>query len=74
MQLTGKTLLLLGIVIATVGLALMFFDRVPLIGKLPGDINIRKDHFRLVIPITSSILVSILVSGIFWLISYFKGK
>lgn len=74
MQWIGKTLLLLGIVIATTGLALMFFDRVPLIGKLPGDINIEKDRFRIFVPITSSILLSILVSGIFWLISYFKGK
>jgi uncharacterized protein HemY len=74
MQLMGKTLLLFGVVIAAVGLALMFFDKIPLIGKLPGDINIKKDNFRLTVPVTSSILLSILVSGVFWLISHFKGR
>ena len=74
MQPMGKILLVLGIVIAGIGLALMFSDTIPLLGKLPGDIDMKRSNFRFVLPVTSSILISIVVSGILWLVSHFKGK
>lgn len=74
MQPMGKMLVVVGVVIAGAGLVLMFFDKVPLIGKLPGDINIRRENFRFFFPITSSILISVLLSLILWLFSHFKGK
>ena len=74
MQLMGKTLVVLGVVIAGVGLALMFADKIPLLGKLPGDINIKRDNFRLFFPITSSVLISAVVSAVLWMLSHFKGK
>ena len=67
-------LLVLGIVIAGIGLALMFSDRIPLWGKLPGDIDIQRDKLRVIFPVTSSILISVVVSGILWLVFHFKGK
>jgi hypothetical protein len=33
-----------GVVMVAVGCVLMFFDKIPLPGKLPGDIHIKKDH------------------------------
>jgi Protein of unknown function (DUF2905) len=74
MQLYGKFLVLLGVVIAGVGLILMVFGQIPLIGKLPGDIRIRKENFELFIPLTSSIVISIIISIIFWVVSLFSKK
>lgn len=74
MQPMGKMLVVVGAVVAGVGLVLIFFDKVPLVGKLPGDINIKRENFRLFFPITSSILISIILSVILWLFTHFKGK
>ena len=70
----GKMLVMLGGIIVVVGLALMFFDKIPYIGKLPGDISIRKDNFQFYFPLTTSILISVLLGVVLWLISQFKGK
>ncbi len=70
----GKMLILLGAVLAAVGLLLTFFDKLPLIGKLPGDIFIKKEHFQFYFPITTSLLISLLLSLILWVISFFSKK
>ena len=70
----GKMLVVFGLVVVAVGLALMFFDRIPLLGKLPGDISIKRENFRFYFPLTTSILLSIVFSVALWLFSYFKGK
>ncbi|TAK57381.1 MAG: DUF2905 domain-containing protein [Bacteroidetes bacterium] len=74
LQYIGKMLVLFGGVIALTGLALMFTDKIPFLGKLPGDINIKKDNFQFYFPITTSIIISIVVSLVMWLISYFTKK
>ncbi len=74
MQLLGKSLLVLGIVIAGVGIVLMFSDKIPFLGKLPGDITIRRDNVRVFVPITTSILLSVLISLVLWVVSLFKSK
>ena len=68
----GKFLLLVGLLIAGAGAALIFFDKIPFLGKLPGDIRIERENFRFYFPLTTSILLSILISVILWLISYFR--
>lgn len=57
-----------------VGLALMYSDKIPLLGKLPGDIHIRKDHTEFYFPIVTSLVLSLALSGLMWLISYFTKK
>jgi len=74
MQVFGKLLIVFGLIIVGLGVLLMFFDKIPLIGKLPGDINIKKDNFQFYFPITTSIVLSILVSLILWLLSLFSRK
>lgn len=59
----GPVLVVLGLVVAAVG-ALVWMG-VPL-GRLPGDISIEREHFRLYVPITTSLLVS----GVFMLVSW----
>ena len=68
----GKFLVITGVAILSLGIGLMFFDKIPFIGKLPGDINIKRENFHFYFPITTSILVSILISVVLWLISHFK--
>ncbi len=70
----GKMLVVFGLVIAGLGLALMFFDKIPFLGKLPGDISVKRENFQFYFPITSSILISIIISVLLWLFSQFKGK
>lgn len=50
------------------GIILHFSPKLPLPGKLPGDIVIDRGNFRMYIPITTSILLSVLLSLIFFLI------
>ncbi len=74
MQLLGKSLVLFGVILALVGLLLMFSDKIPWLGKLPGDIHIKRENFEFWFPITTSIVLSVLLSLILWVIAYFKGK
>jgi DUF2905 family protein len=66
----GRMLLVLGAVIALVGLLLVVAERFPglRIGRLPGDVSIGKDRFRLYVPLGTSILLSIALSLLLWLL------
>ena len=67
----GKLLLGLGALLLVVGALLMFGDRVPglgMLGRLPGDISIKRDNFSFYFPITTSILISIVLSLVLWLV------
>jgi hypothetical protein len=61
----GKTLIILGIVLVVLGLFLNFSGKIPFLGKLPGDIYIKKDNFSFYFPITTCIIISIILSLIF---------
>jgi hypothetical protein len=58
----GKTLIIIGIVLAVVGLILYSKLQVPWLGKLPGDIHIKREHYQVYFPIVTSILLSILLT------------
>jgi Protein of unknown function (DUF2905) len=64
----GRALLVLGVVVALVGLALMLSDRIPWIGRLPGDIHVRRGHWSLYVPLGTSVLLSLVLTLILWLI------
>ncbi len=70
----GKLLIIVGCIIAVVGALLYIFPKIPFIGKLPGDISIKKENFELYIPLGTSILLSLLISGILWLIQFLGKK
>jgi len=63
----GRVLILLGIVIILIGLGLLFAHKIPYIGRLPGDIYVKKDNFTFYFPLGTCILISVLLSIIFWL-------
>ncbi|MFP4466230.1 MAG: DUF2905 domain-containing protein [Candidatus Goldiibacteriota bacterium] len=62
----GKFLIIAGIVVIAAGIILVVFKNIPL-GRLPGDIKIEKGSTNIYIPITTSILISIVLSIIFFL-------
>jgi hypothetical protein len=70
----GKILVLFGVVMVVVGAILMFFDKIPLLGKLPGDVHVKRENFEFYFPIVTSIVLSLVLSGILWLIFYFSRK
>ena len=69
----GKALLGLGILLVIVGAALMLAGRfgVPL-GRMPGDISYRGKNVSVFFPLGTSILLSVMLSLIFYLISRFR--
>jgi len=61
----GKLLVLLGVFIILIGLLLMMGDKIPWVGKLPGDIVIKKEKVTFYFPLTTSILISLLITLFF---------
>lgn len=69
----GRLLIGLGLLLLVAGGLLLFLSRtgIPL-GKLPGDISYRGKNFSLYFPLGTSILLSVLLSAIFYVISRFR--
>jgi Protein of unknown function (DUF2905) len=68
----AKGLILLGAVLIAVGLILLFFQKVPFLGKLPGDILIKRENFTFYFPLATGIVVSLLISLILYVIGKFR--
>ena len=66
-QQTGKLLIFAGVFIAILGVLFLFGDKIPFLGKLPGDIYIKKKNFTLYFPIVTSLLLSLIISLIKYL-------
>jgi len=64
----GKFLIILGIVITAVGSLLLLPGKISWLGRLPGDIILQKKNFTFYFPLATSILLSILLTFIFWII------
>ena len=67
----SKILIISGLFLILAGIFWHFGEKLGM-GKLPGDIGFKSKDLKVYIPITTSILISILLSGFFWLVSYFK--
>ncbi len=63
----GKFLILLGLFISAIGGILILSGKIPWIGRLPGDILIQRKNFTFYFPLATSILLSILLTLLFWL-------
>lgn len=68
MQGLGKSLIIMGLVITVVGLFLTFAGKIPWIGRLPGDIYVKRSNFTFYFPLATSILISLVLSFILWLL------
>ena len=65
----GKILIFFGIIMIVVGGLFLFGSKIPFIGRLPGDIAIQRKNFSFYFPITTGIIISIILSFIMWLFS-----
>jgi len=69
----GRTLLYLGGFLVTIGVLLFFGGKLPLrLGRLPGDIIHRGEHTTIYFPIVTCLLLSLVLSFVFWLFSHFR--
>jgi hypothetical protein len=65
----GKWLMITGAIVFLLGLLLYFFhDKLNWLGKLPGDIRIERAHFKFYFPIATSLLVSLVLTIIIYII------
>jgi len=64
----GRLLIIAGLLIAAAGLLLTLAGKFPWLGRLPGDITIRKENFTFFMPLTTCLLLSALASFILWLL------
>ena len=63
----ARILIVIGGILVAVGLALLVLPKIPWLGKLPGDIVIKRENFTFYFPLGTSILISVILSLIFWL-------
>lgn len=63
----AKTLIFFGLVLVGMGVFMTFFDKVPGLGKLPGDIFLRRGSFTFYFPFTTCVLLSLILTLVFTL-------
>ncbi|NVN98416.1 MAG: DUF2905 domain-containing protein [Geobacteraceae bacterium] len=63
----GKALIILGLIIAGAGCILMLSGKLPWLGHLPGDINIKRENFSFHFPLTTCIIISAIISLLLYL-------
>jgi len=68
----AKVILLIGGVLIITGLVMLVIPRLPFAGKFPGDILIKKEHFTFYLPLATSIVISIIISLVLYVINKFR--
>ena len=68
----GWIFVIIGLLITGIGVVWLTAPSIPLLGKLPGDIRIEREKIRFYFPLTTCILLSLLLTGIMWLVRYFS--
>jgi hypothetical protein len=67
-QYIGRFLIFLGLIVAAIGGLLLLSGKIPWIGRLPGDIMIQRKNFTFYFPLATSILLSLILTLLFWLL------
>jgi hypothetical protein len=66
----GRTLIVLGLLVAAVGVLISLGERLPIrLGRLPGDIIIRGKHSAFYFPLATCLLISVVLSLVLWLMN-----
>ncbi len=65
----GKLLMLVGVVLLVIGAVLTLIGRLPGVGRLPGDILVKRGNFTFYFPVTTCIILSVILSLLFALFS-----
>lgn len=61
-QYMGRVILTVGLLLVVIGLVVTFLGKIPGLGKLPGDIYVKRGNFTFYFPLATSILLSLLLS------------
>lgn len=69
----GWILLVLGLILAGVGLVWILAPSIPWLGRLPGDIRIERENYRFYFPLATCLLLSLLLSLVVWVVRLFRG-
>jgi Protein of unknown function (DUF2905) len=65
----GRPLIIMGLLLVAAGLIISFAPRLTIwLGRLPGDIHIKRDNFSFYFPLATCLLLSALISFIMWLL------
>jgi hypothetical protein len=64
----GKLLIVVGLLLVGIGVILLVAGRVPWIGRLPGDISIRRGNWTFYFPLATSLIISLVLTLIVWLL------
>ena len=64
----GRMLIVMGLVVAAVGVVVLLVGRVPGLGRLPGDIHVERGNWTFYFPLGTSIVLSLLLTLVFWII------
>jgi hypothetical protein len=76
----GKTIVLIGLIVAVIGGVIVLIGKLPgggafrLLGKLPGDIYIEREHFTFYFPIATGLVISVVLTLLFTLLSTFLKR
>ena len=65
-------LIIAGLVVVGIGIVWLLAPSIPWLGKLPGDIRFERENFRFHLPVVTCILISLVLTGIMWLIRFFS--
>jgi hypothetical protein len=64
----GRTLIIVGLFIAAIGVILSLVGKIPWLGRLPGDIYVKRENFTFYFPLATSILISLVLTLLLWLL------
>jgi hypothetical protein len=76
----GKTIVVIGLIVALIGGVIMLMGKLPggggfrWLGKLPGDISIQREHFTFYFPLATSLVISVVLSLLFIVVSTFLKR
>ena len=72
LQPMGRPLSFVGVILTGFGLVLLLTPKIPWLGRLPGDILIKREQFSFYFPLASCLVASVILSLLLWLVGRFK--
>jgi hypothetical protein len=73
MDAVPRVLIITGLALLVAGLLLYLAPHVPWLGRLPGDIRVERPNFRFYAPLTTSIIISVVLSLVLWLVARWRA-
>ena len=69
----GWILVILGLILAGIGVIWILVPSIPWLGRLPGDIRIERESFQFYFPLMTCLLLSVLLTLVLWVVRHFRG-